>query len=177
MVNVANRARRCSAASSGRISPWPWYDPCSRVASLPRGCAGYGSTMLLPRLPGAGEGNRTLVISLEGCCSTIELHPRVGEHSSELNGWVRLAGFPTLISADFAIPYWWRGLDSNQRRRSQRIYSPSPLATRAPLEHAWQEPKRKRPAVAGRGNVNTLWGLRCGLSTPNPCCHEPQASP
>ena len=28
--------------------------------------------------PGAGEGNRTLVISLEGCCSTIELHPRRG---------------------------------------------------------------------------------------------------
>ena len=26
---------------------------------------------------GAGEGNRTLVISLEGCCSTIELHPRL----------------------------------------------------------------------------------------------------
>jgi hypothetical protein len=25
---------------------------------------------------GAGEGNRTLIISLEGCCSTIELHPR-----------------------------------------------------------------------------------------------------
>src|SRR4029078_7906821 len=24
---------------------------------------------------GAGEGNRTLVISLEGCCSTIEIHP------------------------------------------------------------------------------------------------------
>src|SRR5918994_4769414 len=28
---------------------------------------------------------------------------------------------------------WWRGLDSNQRRLSQRIYSPSPLTTRAPL--------------------------------------------
>jgi hypothetical protein len=28
------------------------------------------------REAGAGEGNRTLVISLEGCCSTIELHPR-----------------------------------------------------------------------------------------------------
>src|SRR5665213_1284389 len=26
---------------------------------------------------GAGEGNRTLVFSLEGCCSTIELHPRM----------------------------------------------------------------------------------------------------
>ena len=25
---------------------------------------------------GAGRGNRTLVFSLEGCCSTIELHPR-----------------------------------------------------------------------------------------------------
>jgi hypothetical protein len=25
---------------------------------------------------GAGERNRTAVISLEGCCSTIELHPR-----------------------------------------------------------------------------------------------------
>lgn len=25
---------------------------------------------------GAGERNRTVVISLEGCCSTIELHPR-----------------------------------------------------------------------------------------------------
>ena len=27
---------------------------------------------------GAGEGNRTLVVSLEGFCSTIELHPPVG---------------------------------------------------------------------------------------------------
>ena len=29
---------------------------------------------------------------------------------------------------------WWRGLVSNQRRHSQRIYSPSPLTTRAPLQ-------------------------------------------
>ena len=27
-------------------------------------------------LNGAGEGNRTLVVSLEGFCSTIELHPQ-----------------------------------------------------------------------------------------------------
>jgi hypothetical protein len=27
---------------------------------------------------GAGEGNRTLVISLENFCSTIELHPQTG---------------------------------------------------------------------------------------------------
>jgi hypothetical protein len=32
---------------------------------------------------GAGEGNRTLVISLEGCCSTIELHPHLSTVPSE----------------------------------------------------------------------------------------------
>ena len=30
---------------------------------------------LMIYLSGAGEGNRTLVVSLEGFCSTIELHP------------------------------------------------------------------------------------------------------
>ncbi len=29
------------------------------------------------RQRGAGEGNRTLVVSLEGFCSTIELHPQI----------------------------------------------------------------------------------------------------
>src|SRR5258706_13774001 len=47
---------------------------------------------------GAGEGNRTLVVSLEGFCSTIELHPRSPMPSSQrflkLNirggeGWIR----------------------------------------------------------------------------------------
>ena len=31
--------------------------------------------------------------------------------------------------------WWWRELDSNQRRHSQRVYSPSPLATRASLRN------------------------------------------
>src|SRR6202012_2966712 len=31
---------------------------------------------------GAGEGKRTLVFSLEGCCSPIELHPRAADHLS-----------------------------------------------------------------------------------------------
>src|ERR1700676_4519851 len=31
---------------------------------------------------GAGEGNRTLVFSLEGCCSTIELHPLAADQLS-----------------------------------------------------------------------------------------------
>ena len=63
------------------------------------------------RKAGAGEGNRTLVVSLEGFCSTIELHP---------------PSFPVHQN-------WWRGLDSNQRRQSQQIYSLPPLTTRAPL--------------------------------------------
>ena len=33
-----------------------------------------------PRLVEAGRGNRTLVFSLEGYCSTIELHPQVTCH-------------------------------------------------------------------------------------------------
>src|SRR5689334_22327213 len=56
------------------------------------------------RNAGAGEGNRTLVVSLEGFCSTIELHPprvrnpflirALGAFKSQLNpcggeGWIR----------------------------------------------------------------------------------------
>src|SRR5215510_512481 len=41
---------------------------------------------------GAGEGNRTLVVSLEGFCSTIELHPLTGTESRPKNqnrSWAR----------------------------------------------------------------------------------------
>jgi hypothetical protein len=81
---------------------------------------------------GAGEGNRTLVFSLEGCCSTIELHPHPptvawSAPKSEAARRTLLASLPG---------QWWRELDLNQRRHSQRIYSqriysPSPLTTRA----------------------------------------------
>ena len=37
---------------------------------------------------GAGRGNRTLVFSLEGCCSTIELYPRAGLQIGENAGEV-----------------------------------------------------------------------------------------
>ena len=36
---------------------------------------------------GAGEGNRTLVFSLEGCCSTIELHPRAAFYANPHRTW------------------------------------------------------------------------------------------
>ena len=65
---------------------------------------------------GAGEGNRTLVVSLEGFCSTIELHPHgdslhtITALNSGGGGWIR-----TSVGV------------------SQQIYSLPPLATRAPL--------------------------------------------
>ena len=43
--------------------------------ALPRPPATTGGPAACDDLVGAGEGNRTLVVSLEGFCSTIELHP------------------------------------------------------------------------------------------------------
>src|SRR5690606_19338561 len=78
---------------------------------------------------GAGEGNRTLVVSLEGFCSTIELHPRrrLFSHAIPLHtfpcggeGWIRTS---VLV----------RG----------QIYSLLPLTTRPPL-------RREPQAMYGR---------------------------
>ena len=44
----------------------------------------------VPENIGAGEGNRTLVISLEGCCSTIELHPHTLADEKRMVGEVGL---------------------------------------------------------------------------------------
>ena len=60
---------------------------------------------------GAGEGNRTLVISLEGFSSTIELHPQ-GRPTSATATAQLFHKTPTTFA-------WWRGLDSNQRTRKR----------------------------------------------------------
>ena len=79
----------------------------------------------------AGEGNRTLVLCLEGSSSTIELHPRLVMRVSEFcvglkmeladagnwSGW--LSGFGD-----------WGVQDSNLRRHSHLIYSQAPLTAR-----------------------------------------------
>ena len=44
---------------------------------------------------GAGEGNRTLVVSLEGFCSTIELHPRARCNALILR-FLRVLGNPQI---------------------------------------------------------------------------------
>ena len=100
------------------------------VASpLPRECSTtelHGLRKQLVPDFGAGEGNRTLVISLEGFCSTIELHPHttlIPLHAT------------TLDTKPGEI--WWREKDSNLRRLSRQIYSLIPLATREPLHRKW----------------------------------------
>src|SRR5450830_1521726 len=90
---------------------------------------------------GAGEGNRTLVVSLEGFCSTIELHPR-GLHP-----------FQFTYRYNFQATSWWRGLDSNQRTHREQIYSLSPLTTRPPLR---EEPQSMKQAQLG---VNSICGI------------------
>ena len=88
-----------------------------RVTSpLPRECSTtepHGLNLGLSTNCGAGEGNRTLVVSLEGFCSTIELHPPASREfplPPAILGWIR-----TIVGV------------------SQQIYSLPPLATRAPL--------------------------------------------
>ena len=79
----------------------------------------------------AGEGNRTLVFSLEGYCSTVELHPRSvspfedAEYGIPVNG-IRLNLFYVSI-----LWLWkWGVQDSNLRRRCHQIYSLTPLTAR-----------------------------------------------
>ena len=68
----------------------------------------------------------------------------------------RFRSRPIRNSVDISI--WWRGLDSNQRRLSQRIYSPSPLTARAPLRMS------TKPRLSRRYNGKTpsAAGLPCG---------------
>ena len=66
---------------AGRPRQWRPDVPLStNVAALCRPFADRSGRSKICQSPGllnfgAGEGNRTLVVSLEGFCSTIELHP------------------------------------------------------------------------------------------------------
>ena len=79
---------------------------------------------LQPYVCGAGEGNRTLVLSLEGFSSTIELHP----------------ANPTRSTSP-ATAFHLVGKGSNLRRLSRQIYSLFPLT-------AWVSLGRER--LSGR---------------------------
>ena len=89
---------------------------------------------------GAGEGNRTLVVSLEGFCSTIELHP-----PDELICVFLPFSAPSSCLWRHTGKSWWRRLDSNQRRRK-----PTDLQS-APFNHSGTPPRR----TANYGLVTT----------------------
>ena len=73
---------------------------------------------------GAGEGNRTLVISLEGFSSTIELHPqRININNLLHPQLTRLMHLNTML-----LYNWWRELDSNQRRRKPTDLQSAPFS-------------------------------------------------
>ena len=73
----------------------------------------------LPPYATAGEGNRTLIFSLEGCGSTIELHP----HKLML-----FVSWPAQLLS--YRPANWGVQDSNLRRHCHQIYSLTPLTAR-----------------------------------------------
>ena len=119
--------------------------------------------MELGLINGAGDRNRTDVVSLEGWSSTIELHPRVVSRCGiePQTHWLKvscstawatgtenmMAGAPgfepgrwqsqSLLPYRLAMPQfkWWRGADSNCRTRRELIYSQPRLATSLPLHH------------------------------------------
>ncbi len=66
-----SRGRRCREKMISRRRK------ASAVSSARKG-RGSVEPPFAGRWTGAGRGNRTLVFSLEGCCSTIELYPRAG---------------------------------------------------------------------------------------------------
>ncbi len=137
------------------------------TSPLPRECSAtelHGRKLRLcchapvgKRVTGAGEGNRTLVVSLEGFCSTIELHPPGTFEKNSLphhNPRIRKLPDTQHTKSRYLHPQkhlqktWWRGKDSNLRRLSQQIYSLPPLTAREPL--------RTKPTiiVGSDGRVN-----------------------
>src|SRR5215475_8280045 len=142
------------------------YSPCvGYLVWEPLCWRGAAVTFALAEIAGAGEENRTPVISLEGCCSTIELHPHVPGRRQASPCSAPDCCYSHIFDV-FPIPCWWRGLDSNQRRRSQRIYSPSPLATRAPLRTAMARTQTKAPRRRRQGQC--AWFMGIASSPVNP---------
>ena len=143
-----------------------------RVTSpLPRECSttephGQGDTCTsfstAPTKPGAGEGNRTLVVSLEGFCSTIELHPQVQilvTATTPLHCGLHPRPTRTVQRTRFQHNTGGGGWIRTNVGVRQQIYSLPPLATRAPLR---AEPEimvwnlRRVKLLTGRQEVQHL---------------------
>ena len=160
------------------------------TSPLPRECSAtelHGRKLRLcchapvgKRVTGAGEGNRTLVVSLEGFCSTIELHPPGTFEKNSLphhNPRIRKLPDTQHTKSRYLHPQkhlqktWWRGKDSNLRRLSQQIYSLPPLTAREPL--------RTKPMIMRKffSSVNEARGIgvgRADVFRPPPARRRPE---
>ena len=121
------------------------------TSPLPRECSatelhGPWTYTDKPTKTGAGEGNRTLVLSLEGFSSTIELHP----HGVGRGCKAAQAPTTTLLPLRPAptAKIWWWGKDSNLRRQSRQIYSLIPLTAREPHPNEARDYKRFRKTLS-----------------------------
>lgn len=160
-VQRAHVLRACA------LSERPARAPVVRTQGAPRASACHVTY-------GAGDGNRTHVISLEGWSSTIELRPRrahaVGarhvvviarhptwERTSASAERLRRAPPPRSVARRAALcdASWWGEADLNRRRHSHQIYSLAHLAT---LVSPREEPP---PCTRPRGGR----GARCPVQT------------
>ena len=116
---------------------------------------------------GAGEGNRTLVVSLGSSCSTIELHPRptrspIMPRGRAKSGPHRVVMVPALRSA--ANRLLMPGLEG--------ITWPTPRFLRRPRNSAIRDvtAKGERRARVGLSALRTLWlntGSLCNITCRN----------
>jgi hypothetical protein len=108
----------------------------------------------IPSKRGAGEGNRTLVISLEGFCSTIELHPPASPSNFDLRlrRTLRPSALPALPPA-FALTALPPALSlcfllrvpAGQRHNQPRTDPPQATCYPHPCEHRFAIQKVIRP--------------------------------
>ena len=76
-IYISCEYRSMAAMPRDRLGPRRAMHQQSLSCSVTNGSDRTRPSAILEQI-GAGEGNRTLVFSLEGCCSTIELHPLGG---------------------------------------------------------------------------------------------------
>ena len=113
--------------------PLPYQGSALPLSYMGANCFFAAMLPVGKRVTGAGEGNRTLVVSLEGFCSTIELHPHLALRDPQYPSRLIASAIFTLQPQPSVLT-WWRGKDSNLRRQSRQIYSLIPLTTREPLQ-------------------------------------------
>ena len=121
-IHISNLSSRCLAETkTSNLEPRAGIEPAT--SSLPRMCS-------TPELPGPNSSSNAGIWS-----GWRESNPR--HQLGRLRCYhCTTPAFPKRLREASSVN-WWRGLDSNQRRLSQQIYSLPPLATREPLRFAF----------------------------------------